>query len=324
MRYDLLPHHTDIHLNPTVSAKITETRVSDLIPIEEEDDDCIVENKLVCSVNDEDEATEEEEEEEEDKETEDRAVVPCRKKCKIEESFPIPSNKPKMTRSGRRSIPPTSLPPAPTTSNKNSKRTSKKSDSSLPNSKSASNQSSFQFVSDPSFAMSASSLPLLGLSPVVLRKNGEKRKMFSSPAAAAAVAAAAINNAKQYQRTKQTHGANHAKKTDGGGTRKRARARKKEPMSPCQTCGKVFFSRFNMLRHVENVHLGVLPYLCRLCGKRFAQKNGMQKHMVTNHSSGKKRRQWKGNVKEEEEEEESEPGELHAVMSIEGEQFEDD
>jgi len=66
--------------------------------------------------------------------------------------------------------------------------------------------------------------------------------------------------------------------------------RKKEPMSRCETCGRLFFSRFNMLRHVENVHLRILPYVCKICDRGFPQKNSMQKHIKTLHGSKKSRK----------------------------------
>ena len=308
MRYDLLPHHTDIRLDPAVPAKITETRVGDLIPMdpEDEDDGCIVENRLVSYVKDE----EEEEEKEE-------GVL------RIKDFFSDST----VTRSGRRSIQPPSADLSsvgmPTSSSRRTARTPKKSDSGVPKSDSPLKQSSsLRFTSKkpantfpvPPFPVPPVSLPAISLSPVTLKKNGEEKKMFSSPAAAAAIAAAAINNAKLYQRTKKTAGEMRKK------GRHKKYAKKPEPMSPCETCGKMFFSRFNMLRHVENVHMGLLPYLCKLCGKGFTQKNSMQKHMVKMHSNGKRRRPLTVRLAEDEA---SEAEEVHAVVSMDDEPFDE-
>lgn len=56
----------------------------------------------------------------------------------------------------------------------------------------------------------------------------------------------------------------------------------------CKSCDKLFFSGYNLERHVQNVHLRLRPFQCTKCDKSFKQGSILKKHMATVHGSGNK------------------------------------
>ena len=215
MRYDLLPHHSDIRLHSSGVASQKETLIGDLVPIdgesaEEETDD-------YCGDNGE--ALEE--------------ALP-----QITDTFSValvdeaPSTT-TFTRSGRRST-----------------KTSRAIDDHSP-------------------------------SPDLLAPENRRRTAEETKRGGGAVVSVAPSKTKTAVTTTTTM----TTRKKNGNKRDRRRPRAKEPMSRCDTCGKLFFSQFNMLRHVENVHLRILPYVCKFCNRGFPQKNSMQKHIQLIHNN---------------------------------------
>ena len=72
--------------------------------------------------------------------------------------------------------------------------------------------------------------------------------------------------------------------------RRSARIQEKEECAPkgtnfsCPTCGEKFSQRYNMTRHVEEVHVKKVSYKCPLCDRSFVRLKGMQRHRtIYNH-----------------------------------------
>lgn len=52
-------------------------------------------------------------------------------------------------------------------------------------------------------------------------------------------------------------------------------------------CGKTLSSKYNLKRHIESCHLGIRPYECLVCFKRFSSKQNKREHMRFEHSYSK-------------------------------------
>mmetsp|Transcript_2652 Transcript_2652/g.4143 ORF Transcript_2652/g.4143 Transcript_2652/m.4143 type:complete len:134 (+) Transcript_2652:11-412(+) len=50
------------------------------------------------------------------------------------------------------------------------------------------------------------------------------------------------------------------------------------------TCGRILSSKYNLKRHIESCHLGVRPYECNICFKRFSSKQNKREHIRLQHS----------------------------------------
>ena len=50
----------------------------------------------------------------------------------------------------------------------------------------------------------------------------------------------------------------------------------------CAICGKGFDFPSHMERH-NRIHLGIKPFACKFCDRRFATKGNMQSHLVTHY-----------------------------------------
>lgn len=48
----------------------------------------------------------------------------------------------------------------------------------------------------------------------------------------------------------------------------------------CQYCNKLFNKNFDLQQHVR-CHTGEKPFQCIVCGRAFAQKSNVKKHMTT-------------------------------------------
>ena len=51
----------------------------------------------------------------------------------------------------------------------------------------------------------------------------------------------------------------------------------------CQKCGKPFFSKTNLRRHNNTIHLGIKKFSCEFCKKEFNQKLNMRSHISKVH-----------------------------------------
>jgi len=51
----------------------------------------------------------------------------------------------------------------------------------------------------------------------------------------------------------------------------------------CLICNKVSAMKYNLKKHIENMHLQEEPQDCALCGRRFKNKNTLQNHMSLSH-----------------------------------------
>ena len=52
----------------------------------------------------------------------------------------------------------------------------------------------------------------------------------------------------------------------------------------CPTCEKMFYSKKNLERH-SLIHLGIRPFVCTLCEKRFNQKSAGLRHVANVHQN---------------------------------------
>ena len=48
-----------------------------------------------------------------------------------------------------------------------------------------------------------------------------------------------------------------------------------------QDCGKIFTTKYNLVRHVNTLHLGILDYACAQCNRSFTSKGGLQSHLLS-------------------------------------------
>ena len=49
---------------------------------------------------------------------------------------------------------------------------------------------------------------------------------------------------------------------------------------PCQVeeCGRLFTTKFNLVRHISTVHLRIRKWKCSICGLKFGSKQNLQEH----------------------------------------------
>ena len=49
-------------------------------------------------------------------------------------------------------------------------------------------------------------------------------------------------------------------------------------------CGKILSSKYNLKRHIESCHIGIRPYVCSICYKKFSSKQYKREHVRLEHS----------------------------------------
>ena len=52
----------------------------------------------------------------------------------------------------------------------------------------------------------------------------------------------------------------------------------KERKHPCRQCNFRFYSRGDLQKHINTVHLGIKNHVCSVCAARFAEKGNLTKH----------------------------------------------
>ena len=58
----------------------------------------------------------------------------------------------------------------------------------------------------------------------------------------------------------------------------------------CDSCGKSFPYRSDLMRHVHTVHEGHKDYKCVFCGKSFTEAKGLKNHMIKIHEENRLQR----------------------------------
>uniref|UniRef100_A0A4W5RGR0 Zinc finger protein 865 n=1 Tax=Hucho hucho TaxID=62062 RepID=A0A4W5RGR0_9TELE len=63
------------------------------------------------------------------------------------------------------------------------------------------------------------------------------------------------------------------------GLNRHARVHGEQRGHQCPQCSKTFVYRFGLTKHEQMVHSGVRPFICPICGKRFAIRRDMETHL---------------------------------------------
>ena len=51
----------------------------------------------------------------------------------------------------------------------------------------------------------------------------------------------------------------------------------------CEQCGKVFAFRNSLIKHIKVIHEGLKNYVCQICNKAFSHKNHLKGHIEAIH-----------------------------------------
>uniref|UniRef100_A0ABD2WU49 C2H2-type domain-containing protein n=1 Tax=Trichogramma kaykai TaxID=54128 RepID=A0ABD2WU49_9HYME len=68
--------------------------------------------------------------------------------------------------------------------------------------------------------------------------------------------------------------------------RTRHRIDRSRPLMVCQSCGRTYTHRHNLLKHMKHECGGQRHYSCHICHIRFTQKSSVKRHLAFKHLSG--------------------------------------